>query len=183
MTTHDSYASTTGPSIQTGPHLLLVCGNAGVGKTTFALKLAQKHNACLIDIDTVSERLVQAGLGAAGLNKNDRDSAEYKLIYREAIHETLFAIAAQNLSFMSCVIVAPFTQERRDPTFLSSCEARVNKKVRIFYLVCREEERRKRIQLRANPRDSNKLNHWEVYSAQGRDPEPPPFDHELVKTD
>jgi predicted kinase len=169
--------------IQATPQLFIVCGNAGVGKTTFALTLAREHKACLIDIDTSSERLVQAGLGAAGLDKNDRDSEKYKMIYREAIHETLFAIAAQNISHTSCVIVAPFTKERRDPEFLSICKTRVNAEVRIYYLVCGEAERRRRIQARGNPRDRDKLSNWELYSAEGQDPCPPPFAHVLIPTD
>ncbi len=163
--------------------LIIVCGNAGVGKTTYGLALAGKRNAFLLDIDTVSERLVRAGLGAAEMDKNDRDSATYKSIYRVAIHETLFDIACENLSHHPCIIVAPFTQERRDPGFLSWCEDRVHASVEIHVLICSESLRRERLISRNNERDKSKLDNWDTYSAHGRDPSDPPFAHILVNTD
>lgn len=90
--------------------LTIFCGNAGTGKTTLGKRLAAESGALFLDIDTVSERLVQAGLAQSGKDPNDRDSPEYKAAYRSAIHDTLFAIADENLSHLPCVIVAPFTQ-------------------------------------------------------------------------
>ena len=163
--------------------LFIVCGNAGVGKTTFGQRLAAQEQACLLDIDTVSERLVQAGLKAAGMDINDRDSPTYKQLYRAAIHDTLFDVADQNLEHCACVIVAPFTQERRQPTFLEQCVARVTTSVHVYYLVCSEELRKQRIENRNNPRDRNKLRDWDQYSRVGYDAEPPPFTHQLICTD
>ena len=104
--------------------LTIVCGNAGVGKTTYARRLAEDTHSLLLDIDTVSEQLVQAGMRAMGRNPSDRDSSEYKHIYRDAIHQTLFAIARENLQFAPCIIVAPFTQERRDRRFSGASQKR-----------------------------------------------------------
>ena len=163
--------------------LIIVCGNAGVGKTTFGLQLAATYRACLLDIDTVSEPLVRAGLTEMGMDANDRDSTGYKTIYRHAIHETLFDIAAQNLEHLCCIIVAPFTQERRDPSFLGACAVRVRAPVRIYYLRCNEATRRARIHARNNPRDASKLNDWDAYSAIGSDNGVPPFPHTLIETD
>lgn len=162
--------------------LTVVCGNAGVGKTTFARRLAQETGALLLDIDTVSERLVQAGLRAMGRDPDDRDSADYKRLYRDAIHETLFAIARENLPFASCIIVAPFTVERRDPGFPDLLFQKTGFKPRLYYLTCSEPERRRRIAARAHPRDAAKLDDWEVYSRQGRDHQPPPFEHISLET-
>ena len=163
--------------------LFIVCGNAGVGKTTFGEKLAQEHEAVLLDIDTVSEQLVRAGLQSNGMDPDDRDSPQFKTIYRDAIHETLFNIAQQNLPNRPCVIVAPFTQERRDPQFLSVCQHRMGTLVQVYYLSCSEDTRKRRIVARQNPRDAGKLAHWSSYSAHGRDAGPPPFPHILVHTD
>lgn len=163
--------------------LFIVCGNAGVGKTTFGQKLAQQHEAVMLDIDTVSEQLVRAGLQSSGMDPDDRDSAQFKVIYRDAIHSTLFNIAQQNLPHRTCVIVAPFTQERRDPQFLSACERRLGTQVQLYYLTCSEDTRRQRIMARANPRDAGKLGNWASYSAHGKDAGPPPFPHILVHTD
>lgn len=163
--------------------LTVVCGNAAVGKTTYGRRLAEETNALLLDIDTVSERLVQAGLRGMGRDPNDRDSVDYKRIYRDAIHETLFAIARENLQFAPCILVAPFTEERRDPRFPEQLLNRTGCKATIHYLTCSDAERKRRIINRANPRDSAKLENWEGYSQRGRDEQPPPFDHVLVETD
>lgn len=163
--------------------LTIVCGNAGTGKTTLAKRLADERAATLLDIDTVSERLVQAGLRESGRDTNDRDSPEYKAAYRSAIHETLFAIADENLSHLPCIVVAPFTQERRSSGFLRDLEERLHCSVEIIVVWCNEEVRRARIIERRNPRDVAKLSSWEPYSAAGQDPEPrPPFPHRFVDT-
>lgn len=163
--------------------LIIVCGNAGVGKTTFGLQLAATYRACLLDIDTVSEKLVRAGLTKMGMDPNDRDSADYKAIYRHAIHETLFDLAEQNLEHLSCIIVAPFTQERRKPSFLGECAVRVRAPVRVYYLRCNEATRKIRIHGRNNPRDASKIKDWTAYSAMGSDNGIPPFPHTLLETD
>lgn len=162
--------------------VVVVCGNAGVGKTTYAEKRAHSSGALLLDIDTVSERLVKAGLFALGHDPNDRDSSTYKQIFREAIHETLFCLAEQNLSHATCLIVAPFTRERRDPNFKDSLQVRLGCAVEIVYVWCNDEERKKRIVARQNPRDAAKLEAWDAYASRGRDAGPPPFDHVFVDT-
>lgn len=163
--------------------LTVICGNAATGKTTYGARLATGSGAVLLDIDTVSERLVQAGLTASGKDKNDRDSPAFKAAYRDSIHETLFAIAGENLSHLPCVIVAPFTKERRDPTFPASLEARLGCPVEIHFLWCSDPERHKRLIQRGNPRDAGKLVSWDTYAAAGEDPESrPPFPHVFVDT-
>lgn len=160
--------------------LTIICGNAGTGKTTLGHELARQKAALLLDIDTVSERLVQAGLRCAGLDPNDRDSPQYKEAFRNAIHETLFAIAKENLAYSPCIIVAPFTQERRGAEFPKTIFAQVGVEARIIYLTCSDDVRRQRIAARNNPRDEGKLKDWESYSAQGRDESRPPFPHEFI---
>jgi predicted kinase len=163
--------------------LTIICGNAGTGKTTLGRQLAAEKDALFLDIDTVSERLVRAGLAQSGRDQNDRDSLEYKATYRAAIHETLFAIADENLSHHPCIVVAPFTQERRDPDFPRTVETRLHCPVVIVFVWCEEAERKTRITERGNPRDVGKLEAWTAYSAHGRDPEPrPPFPHQFVDT-
>lgn len=163
--------------------LTVVCGNAGAGKTTWGKALAKERSALLLDIDTVSERLVQAGQRAAGRNPNDRDSPEYKSTFREAIHDTLFAIADDNLETVDCVVVAPFTQERRQADFPQSLEKRLGCDVEVIFVWCDESTRRARIERRGNPRDTAKLSRWESYANSGRDPEPrPPFAHSFIDT-
>jgi dephospho-CoA kinase len=166
-----------------GKHrLIVVCGNAGVGKTTYSIERARSSGFLLLDIDTVSEQLVQAGLRALDHDTNDRDSPRYKQISREAIHETLFSIAEQNLAHASCLVVAPFTRERRDPTFKSRLDQRFSHDVEVVYVWCDDTTRKERVSSRDNPRDAAKLRAWKDYAAKVRDPGRPPFEHVFIDT-
>ena len=169
-------------SERTARRAFVVCGNAGAGKTTYGRKLANEHSAALFDIDSLSERLVQVGLHGYGLSPDDRDSPEYKSLFRDAIHETLFAAADDNLDHLPCVIVAPFTIERRRPTWVDELRERLRAEVRVFVVHCEPEERRRRLAARGNARDHAKLNDWGRYVAAGVDPARPPFEHTWVDT-
>jgi predicted kinase len=153
-----------------------------VGKSTYARSLATKTGAVLLDIDTCTERLARVALGAAGLDPNDRDSPAYKALLRDPIYEALFDIAEENLGHQSCVIVGPFTTERRDPNWPLRLERRLGRAAHIVYVHCSEATRRQRIEARENLRDQQKLADWEGYASLGRDTSPPPFPHEAVDT-
>jgi predicted kinase len=160
----------------------VVCGNAGAGKSTFAASLARRLSAVLLDIDTVTERLAQTALSAAGLGRDDRDSDHYKTLLREPIYETLFDVAAENLPSLPCVIVGPFTRERREADWPRRLTLRLGAPVTIYYVHCDDAVRRQRLLSRNNPRDRSKLQDWAAYSALGVDPGPLPFDHHDVDT-
>lgn len=160
----------------------IVCGNAGTGKTTFAKRLAAELGAALIDIDSATERLAKLVLLVEGLPSDDRDSPEYKAILREPIYETLFDIAVDNLDRVPCVIVGPFTRERRQQDWPERLSKRLRTRVKIFVLYCRPEVRQQRLLTRANPRDRAKLENWSAYAKSGIDREPVPFEHDWVDT-
>lgn len=58
--------------------------------------------------------MIRAAHRAAGIDPHDRDSALYKKTYRDAVYETLFDIAAENLPHSDVIIAGPFTAERQD---------------------------------------------------------------------
>jgi predicted kinase len=93
----------------------IVCGTPGSGKSTYARQLAAVRHATLLDIDTVTERLVRVALRQSGHNQDDRDSEYFKQTFREPVYEALFDIARENLLFQDVVIVGPFTKEIKDP--------------------------------------------------------------------
>lgn len=161
---------------------IIVCGNAGAGKSTLAERLAFQQGMMLLDIDTCTERLVRVALTCEGLDENDRDSNRYKELLRDPVYETLFDIACANLPYASCVIVGPFTRERRRPDWPERLRERLGVPVEIVVVTCAKEERRRRIQTRNNPRDAGKLEDWDGYAALGDDPEEPPFPHRSVDT-
>lgn len=160
----------------------VVCGNAGVGKSTFAARLAKEIGAALIDIDTVSERLAKLVLRAHGLSEDDRDSDAYKALLRQPIYETLFDVGAENLPHVPCVIVGPFTRERRDPDWPGRLATRLGSSIEIYHVWCSREQRRDRLAQRGNPRDRQKLADFEAYAALGEDPSPLPFPHHYIDT-
>lgn len=168
----------------TSPHhrAHLVCGNAGAGKSTFAARLSDELGAVLLDIDAVTERLARVALRGHGLSEDDRDSDAYKALLREPIYETLFDVAGENLSRLPCVIVGPFTRERRRPDWPDELRARLCSEIEIYHVWCPSELRQRRLEQRANPRDRGKLTSFASYAAQGEDPGPLPFPHHLIDT-
>ncbi|MCM2372927.1 AAA family ATPase [Aporhodopirellula aestuarii] len=166
MTTHD---------------LHIVTGAAGVGKSTFGKHLAIEHAAALLDSDTVTEPVVRAGLAAARMPPTDRDSAEYKRIFRDPVYECLFNTAADNLSHVSVVIVGPFTRELEDAAWPDRLRSRFGIQPTIWYLTCDDEERRRRIETRGNPRDRAKLIDWSGHVANAP-PTEPAFEVKYVDT-
>ncbi len=146
--------------------LHIVTGAAGVGKSSFGRQLAAKSAAMLLDSDTVTEPVVRAGLMAAGLEPTDRDSPEYKRIFRDAVYECLFQTAADNLEHISVVIVGPFTRELGNARWPDQLRERFGVEPTIWFLTCDDEERRRRIERRGNPRDQAKLIDWQQHIAE-----------------
>ena len=152
--------------------LHIITGAAGTGKSTFAKQLASDQAAILLDSDTVSEPLVTAGLQAAGMDPADRDSPEYKTIYRDAVYESLFNVTSENLPHTNVVIVGPFTRELKDPSWPLKLEKQFGVAPKIWYLHCDDDLRKKRIQARGNPRDEGKLVDWDQHVATAPPVEP-----------
>src|ERR1035437_827519 len=96
----------TSPKLATD--LVVVCGDAGVGKSIFASMLAGKLGAALIDKDVVSRAFAEAFVGTL-----DSTSEDYATRLRPAQYAALDAIAEDNLcAGVSAVIVAPYGGER-----------------------------------------------------------------------
>jgi len=161
--------------------LHVICGAAGVGKSNYGKKLAKVLGACFLDSDTVTEPVVRAGMVAAGMDPDDRDSPEYRAEFRNAVYECLYAVAEENLPGISVVLVGPFTREIHKEGWKRDLEFRFEVEVVVSYVICDEIVRRGRIEKRANPRDSWKLQHWDLY-VQKSVLSPPVFDYELVRT-
>jgi predicted kinase len=158
----------------------VVCGGAGAGKSTFAARLCAELGAVLLDMDTVTERLTREVLRAHGLPEDDRDSPAYKALLREPNYETLFDVACDNLPHLPCVIVGPFTRERRQADWPERLAARLATSVQIHYVCCSLELRRERLHARGNPRDRAKLASFAEYASQSEDVEALPFPHQRV---
>ena len=152
--------------------LYLVTGKPGVGKTTFGLELADRHKAVFLDIDTMTEPVVMAGLSLAKLDPLDRDSPVFKEVYRDAIYQALFAVARQNLMNHSVVITGPFSKELKDPDWTKKLQDQFSSDVTVFYLHCPEALRYRRLKQRANPRDIAKLKDWSSHQGYYQNDKP-----------
>jgi len=157
----------------------IICGAPGAGKSTYAQKLASNIGATLLDIDTVTERIVRLALREAGHDPDDRDSDYFKETFREPIYETLFDIARENNPFWEVVVVGPFTKELRDPNWSTKLSQSLGGPVQMHYVHCPPDVRRRRLEARNNPRDLTKLQDWDNY-IQYYDESPPVFKHVLV---
>ncbi len=159
---------------------IIVCGSPGAGKSTYADKLAATRHAALLDIDTVTERLVRLALAQSGHSPDDRDSEFFKQTFREPIYQTLFEVARENLPVQEVVIVGPFTREIRDRNWPSRLGKLLGGPVEVHYVQCAPEIRKHRLEQRNNPRDQAKLDEWEHYIRYYGDESPPAFEHVLV---
>ena len=157
----------------------IICGSPGAGKTTYARQLASAKHAALLDIDTVTERLVRLALREVGHDPDDRDSETFKRIFRGPIYATLFDVARDNLPFQDVVVVGPFTRELRDPEWRAQLSQALGCPVTVHYVACPPEIRRQRLAKRGDARDRAKLQDWENY-IQYYEESPPVFEHVLV---
>jgi predicted kinase len=162
------------------PKAIIVCGTPGSGKTTHARQLTAASAATLLDIDTVTERLVKVGLAAAGHSADDRDSDYFKRTYREAIYQALFDIARDNLPYHDVVITGPFTREIKDPNWPAQLAVELGCPVVVHYVRCPPDIRRQRLGLRGDDRDQAKLQDWDRYIEYYGEEQPPVFVHVLV---
>ena len=160
----------------------IITGSPGVGKSTYGRNLATETRACLLDIDTCSELLVQAGLQLAGEDTEDRDSVLFKETFRQPIYETLFRVATENLPHTPVIIIGPFTREIRDSGWLKKLRARFHCPVEIYYLYCDPRQRYQRLIDRANPRDRLKFKDYDTFNQYYGDEAPPVFEHTYIDT-
>lgn len=147
--------------------IIIITGDASVGKTTFGKRLAKSLRAALIDIDAGTEPLVRQGLTGYGMDPNDRDSPKYKELFRDAIHDCLFSSA--KTQEIPVVLVAPLTKERvQGDAFFEWLELQMNNskknnnengewEIFVIHLYCNHEEKLRRILERKNPRDASKF--------------------------
>ena len=142
--------------------LLIVCGPPASGKTTVGRRLAEKHRAVFLDSDIFSP-LIEAGLASAGADPDDRDSAFYKEHYRDAVYETLWGLCESQSKELDIVVAGPFTRELQQQDWSSEMQSRLGRTVRVLFVHCDSETRRKRMRARGCKRDVGKLRDWDQH--------------------
>ena len=168
------------------PRLILFAGHAGTGKTTLAKKALPlivertDEDFFFLDKDTVYGAYSAHVMELTTKNPNDRDSPYYLKNLRDWEYAGLIAIARENLQLgVNVILVGPFSTEIQSGRIFNPQELGVPSasSIKIAWIDLDENEAKRRMEKRADPRDEYKLKHWDQYTQ--RRVEPP--EHEAIQ--
>ena len=135
----------------------VVAGPAGSGKSTLGRALAHARGAVLLDLDTVTNPLLDALAGSAIWGAGHWNEPRYRDVVRPARYAALRALAGDQV-VDELVLVAPFTAELGGgPEWQSLVRAVSPRRVRVVWLDATPELLRDRLAVRADPRDHHAL--------------------------
>jgi len=161
------------------PRLILFAGHAGTGKSTLAKKalplIVEKtgEDFFFLDKDTVYGAYSAHVMELTTNNPNDRDSPFYLQNLRDWEYAGLIAIAKENLQLgVNVILVGPFSSEIQSGRMFNPEELGVPSasSIRIAWIDLDEDEAKRRMEKRADPRDEYKLEHWDQYIKRRVDP-------------
>lgn len=165
------------------PHVILIGGFAGSGKTELGRILARETGWPMLDKDTLTRPLVEAALEAHSHSPHDRESELYLTEIRPREYEALAAATAENVECgTSAIVTAPFIREFNDGAWLSRTEAAytaLNATVTLVWVYCDVRTMHTYLRRRGAARDHAKLADWPTYRS-GIDPEFRPAMQHLV---
>lgn len=149
------------------PHVLMIGGYAGSGKTELGRILARETGWPMLDKDTLTRPIVEAALEVMGLSPNDRESDGYLKLMRPREYESLMAATNENVSCgNSAIVTAPFIVEFKDLAWLERVQASLAemKAVTTFvWVYCDASTMHTYIRHRGAARDAAKLADWASY--------------------
>ncbi len=161
------------------PRLILFAGHAGTGKTTLAKKalplIVERtgEDFFFLDKDTVYGAYSAHVMELTTKNPNDRDSPYYLKNLRDWEYAGLIAIARENLQLgVNVILVGPFSTEIQSGRIFNPQELGVPSKssIKIAWIDLDENEAKRRMEKRADPRDEYKLKHWDQYTQRRVEP-------------
>lgn len=150
--------------------VLLVGGQAGVGKTTLARHIARRVPAALVDKDSVTRPLVDALMTELTGDAGDRQSTEYLSKVRDLEYACMMNTAMDIVGHGThVVVVAPFLRELTDFEWIRQFKARceeVGCAAAAVWVECSSpDEHLRRITERGAERDAWKLDNWSQFRA------------------
>jgi predicted kinase len=149
------------------PHVILIGGFAGSGKSELGRILVRETGWPLIDKDTVTRPVVEMALELIGHSPNDRESEQYVNLIRPREYEALAAATAENVECgNSAIVAAPFIREFADGAWLSRTRAMyeaLNAATSFVWVYCDAETMHMYLRHRGAARDAGKLGDWHGY--------------------
>ncbi|MDQ3763319.1 MAG: GntR family transcriptional regulator [Actinomycetota bacterium] len=166
------------------PHVILIGGYAGSGKTELGRILARETGWPILDKDTLTRPVVEVALEILGRSPHDRDSETYLSIIRPREYEALMSAMTENVQCgTSAIVTAPFIHELRDKAWIdrtiASCEA-MNATLSIVWVHCDADTMHTYVRHRGAARDSAKLENWDAYLGTIDLEFRPPVPHALI---
>ncbi|MDM4722382.1 GntR family transcriptional regulator [Micromonospora sp. WMMA1363] len=151
------------------PHVILIGGYPGSGKTELGRVLARQTGWPMLDKDTATRPVVEAALEVLGLSPHDRESETYLREIRPREYEALAAAALENVGCgNSAIVTAPFIREFSDSAWTSrtvASFANLEATVTFVWLYCDPVTMHTYIRRRGAARDAFKLSDWPAYLA------------------
>ncbi|MEU5880880.1 GntR family transcriptional regulator [Spirillospora sp. NPDC047279] len=149
------------------PHVVLVGGYAGSGKTELGRILARETGWPMLDKDTLTRPVVEGALELLGRSPHDRESETYVQHIRPREYEALIAAANENVECGTSVIVtAPFIREFNDSAWINRTQAyftSIGAITTVVWVYCDAETMRTYVRHRGAARDAAKLADWPAY--------------------
>ena len=161
------------------PRLILFAGHAGTGKSTLAKKalplIIEKtgEDFFFLDKDTVYGAFSAHVMDLTTQNPNDRDSPFYLENLRDWEYKGLIDIARENLLLgVNVILIGPFSKEIQSGKMFDAQKLGVPAltSIQVAWIDLEEREAKKRMEIRADPRDEWKLAHWEQYAKRRTEP-------------
>lgn len=151
------------------PHVLLLGGFPGSGKTEAGRILSRVTGWAILDKDTLTRPVVEAALELIGRSPHDRESQDYFDKIRPREYEALMAAAVENVDCgNSSILTAPFIREFKDDAWttrtVAMLEAR-GARVSFAWIYCDVNTMHFYMRQRGAARDASKLADWPAYLA------------------
>jgi len=149
------------------PHVILIGGYAGCGKSELGRILARETGWPILDKDTITRPVVEAALEVMGLSPHDRESEAYVNNIRPREYEALNAATVENVECgNSAIVTAPFIREFRETSWIERTQAAfsaLKAKTSLVWVYCDASTMHTYIRHRGAARDAAKLADWDGY--------------------
>lgn len=149
------------------PHVILIGGYAGSGKTELGRILARETGWPMLDKDTLTRPVVEAALEVLGCSPHDRESETYLNVIRPREYESLISAMTENVQCgTSAIVTAPFVRELHDTAWINRITATcqdMNAALSIVWVHCDATTMHTYVRHRGAARDAAKLADWAAY--------------------